>query len=207
MEKEKQIRKFKFKPSKDSFLKRIKQFLLEKAELTLLYCFVILLQAVTVRNMFGEFPNKYYDLFPFLRYVFNAPFIKFLSIPGVSFGISLLLAECIAIRNTLNISVLVRYHTLYLLVLELFQNLFYFIIDFMFTNEFYPHPISSEILQRGVWDIYIVFFLISVYSYLCGLFGKFPKFPGIFNKITTSIAFWFRIKKAKKDKKEEDKKN
>lgn len=201
-----------FKNYKPSFLKRVKRYIryylnkvIDKVQLTIIYAYVSIVQVYGVQAIFGEFPNHYYDLIPFVRYIFKNSFFRFFSSPDRNFIISFLIAEYFVFRSTFRLSIVVRFHILYLLILELFQNLCYYTIDFLFVNEFYPQIIPKTLLQKFVWNIYILFLLLSIYSYICGMRGKFPEFPGVFNKITASIAFWFRIKKVENKEEYEEK--
>jgi len=178
-----------------SFLKKI----VEKFAITAIYLYALILQLYTIKTMFGSFPAQYYDLIPFLKDICENRVLKFFGSPEKSFLLYLFLTEFVIFQPFSNLPLLVRFNFLYLFILELIQHLFYYCMDFLYTNDFQLVFLNKSLLMPLVWHIYCIFLGIYIYSYSCAIRGRFPKFYGYFQKIVDSVAFWLRVKRVKKE--------
>jgi hypothetical protein len=207
--------KFKNFPIISSFLKLVKKIfqffknesrkhksIYEKIQITCIYICALIVLMYSVKNSLGFVPNYFYKIIPFSEQILETNFLKLLSSPEKTFVIYLLLLEFVINKPIVKFSILVKFNVLFLFILEMVENLVICYWDLLFSRELSVFQAGSYLpksLLFTFFSIYfLVFFFIYLYSYIQAMQGRFPRFPGYFQKITDSVAFWLKIKRINK---------
>lgn len=177
-------------------LKKNYSRLLECAQLTLLYVFSFFVLCYTINNAIGEFPEIFFEWFPWLIDVFEIQSFKVLMSPEKALIISLLIIELFINRSIFNLSIIVKFNLFLILILEMIQSVIIGMWDMFFNRDFAEAGLFFDEVPTLVFSILLFTFFSSLYffSYIAALKGKLPKFPGIFQKFIESIAFWVRLR-------------
>jgi hypothetical protein len=178
----------------------------ERIQLICIYICAIVVLMYSVRTCLGDFPELFYMIIPFSEEILSAPFLRILTTPEKTYFIYVLIIEFVINRPVLKFSSLVKFNVLLILILEMVQNLIIGYWDLIFSREVEVlpgAPVYSTYATAGFFSIFLGFFLyIYVYSCIQGVQGRFPKFPGLMQKVTDSVAFWLKIRKVSKKKKD-----
>lgn len=169
----------------------------EKMQLTGIYFCANAVLMYTIKNCLGYFPSIFSYL-PFSKEILNSSFLQFLASPEKTFFIYLLILQFIILRPIFGFSILVKYNILLLFLLEMIENVLLSIWDILFSRELdliSPFGVLNQPLSQGFLSlIFCFFFFIYQYLYINSLQQKFPKLPGILQKVTDSVAFWLKLK-------------
>lgn len=212
------------------FLKRTFQFLFsffirdfnsnfpnfsQNIQLTCLYlCALIDLIFSILQNVYylGYFPETLAPCFPLIQSILLSPFLQFWVSPEKSFFVSYLFLDWVIIRSAFGLNKLIKYNVLLVFALLMVQGLIISYWDLLFNRELITAA-SIWSLDQGILlytdvnltvffylNTFFLFLFLYAYFYFFALQGKFVSFPGL-DWLTTSVAFWLRIKVQRKPKK------
>jgi len=178
---------------------RKNDFFYEKIALTGIYFCANSVLLYSVRMFSGYVPAFIQDL-PFLNFIFESRFLRFLGRPEQSYVFYTFIFQFLIFKPIIRLSLLMRYNMLLLFTLEMIENFILGLWDTFLAREImegnaflfgvYTKPISQGFL--GI--VYTLFFITYQYCYLCSLQNKYPKFPGEMRKISDSVLFWLKAK-------------
>jgi hypothetical protein len=184
---------------------RIHSHIFEGIQLTFIYFFAIVVLIYTIKNSLGYIPEILYTIIPFLQQVLDFELLKILASPEKTFILYLLVLELLINRSSFQFSLLVKFNVLLIFILEMLQNLIISYWDLLFsreleifsTNLMIPKNTNSYFFSL----LFLTFLGLYLSSYIRGLKGLFPSFPGILQAVVESVAFWLQIKILKDPKK------
>lgn len=132
----------------------------------------------------------------------DIPLFAFLCNPENTFFLHLIITQIVMQRKQILFTDLVKFHIVTLTLVDSLNRLALDYINFFSTRDLVkslPSKLGSSIYLY-IFGITIFFY---IYSYICGLFSFYPKFPPPYDIITKSAFFWLKKKKKlKKEKKE-----
>lgn len=159
----------------------------------------------TIQICLGYFPEFYARIIPFSKEIMDSYIFKFFCVPDKTYAIYLFVHEMIVFRPYFNFSILVRFHILYIMTLEMILNGVIVWWDCLFNYELdrYTYKYIDKALAYQFFSgLFFIFFSIYVYGYIRGLRNKLPVLPHPYlQKIPDSIAFWLQIRKINEDEK------
>ena len=129
----------------------------------------------------------------------DIPLFAFLCNPENTFFLHLIITQIVMQRKQILFNNLVKFHIVTLALLDSLNRLALDYINFFIARDLVkslPSKLASSIYMY-VFGVTISFY---IYSYICGLFSLYPKFPPPFDIITKSAYFWLKIKKKNKKK-------
>jgi len=159
----------------------------------------------------GYFPETLAPCFPLIQSILLSPFLQFWVSPEKSFFVSYLFLDWVIIRSAFGLNKLIKYNVLLVFALLMVQGLIISYWDLLFNRELITAA-SVWSLDQGILlytdvNLTVFFYLNTFFCFisLClflffALQGKFVSFPGL-EWLTTSVAFWLRIKVQRKPKK------
>lgn len=181
----------------------------EKIQLTFIYFFALATLIITINLYLGFFPELYANFIPFSKEILASPLALYIASPGKTFILYLLINELIIIRSFFNFSVIIRFHILYIIILEMIMNALINWWDFLCNKEIDEYTykfIDRVIAQEFFSGIFLIFFSIYFYSYIQAMRNKLPKLPHpVLQKIPDSAAFWLQLQRTENS--ENDQKN
>lgn len=196
-----QIRKFFKKIAKRISKNSKKNYkIFQSIQLTFIYFFATIVLLYTIQNALGFIPETVFTFFPFFEKILAFPLLKILAAPEKTFILYLLVLEVLINRPIFNFSLLVKFNVLFIVILEMLQNLTITYWDLFFTREVGMISGNTFLDKYATINFYsilfIYFFGIYMYAYFRGLRGLFPSFKNfvILESITDSVAFWLQIK-------------
>lgn len=178
---------------------RKNEFFYEKLALSGIYFCAnsVLLYSV---KMFSGYIPAFIQHLPFLNFIFESKFLKFLGRPEQSYVFYTFLFQFLIFKPVIRLSLLMRYNLLLLFTLEMIENLILGLWDTFLAREImdgnaFIFGIYTKTISQGFLGIvYSFFFFTYLYCYICSLQNKYPKFPGEMKKITDSVLFWLKAK-------------
>lgn len=181
----------------------------EKIQLTFIYFFALATLIITVNLYLGFFPELYANFIPFSKEILASPLALYIASPGKTFILYLLINELIIIRSFFNFSVIIRFHILYIIILEMIMNALINWWDFLCNKEIDEYTykfIDRVIAQEFFSGIFLLFFSIYFYSYIQAMRNKLPKLPhALLQKIPDSAAFWLQLQRTENSANDEKK--
>jgi hypothetical protein len=170
--------------------------LIQRIQLTVMYYLAYITLLFSIRSTLGEVPPIFMDLVPFADFALQNTWMQCFGRVEVTFLLYLLTVEFIIYRPILKFSLLVKYNILLLYLLELIYNLIISWWDVLYIREVDTGPVLTD--QYSLYNFVIMetffFFILYIYSYICAMRGKAPKYPFVLQKIPDSVAFWLRLK-------------
>jgi len=180
----------------DRFGKK-KKNILEKIQLSFIYFFALTTLMITVNLYLGFFPELYAKFIPFSKEILASPLAFYIASPEKTFIFYLLINELIIIRSFFNFSVIIRFHILYIIILEMILNALVSWWDFLCNKEIdeYTYKFIDKVVgQQFFSGIFLIFFSIYLYSYIQAMRNKLPKLHHpVLQKIPDSAAFWLKL--------------
>jgi hypothetical protein len=181
---------------------RANRYIFQGIQLTFIYFFAIVVLTYTIKNSLGYFPEILYQIIPFLQQILDFQILKILASPEKTFILYLLVLELLINRSSFQFSLLVKFNVLLIFILEMLQNLIISYWDLLFSRELDILNTSLMIPKNTNAYFFSLLFLsfLGLYlsSYIRGMRGLFPSFPGVLQVIVESVAFWLQIKIVKK---------
>lgn len=135
----------------------------------------------------------------FENFDFSTPFqlelFRFLNNPGLMFLLYYCINEFIIARPYIfKFSVVVRYHFSYIMLLELIYMNIIGWMELLHTAQEDLFDIPRAFINPEMYTlVFNTFFILYLYSYILGIFGKIPRFPYPFNILNKCIDFWMKI--------------
>jgi len=172
----------------------------QSIQLTFIYFFATIVLLYTIQNSLGSIPDLLLTFFPFFEKILKFPLLKILAAPEKTFILYLLVLEVLINRPIFNFSLLVKFNVLFIVILEMIQNLTITYWDLLFTREIGMLSGNTFLDKYATINFYsilfIYFFGVYIYSYIRGLKGLFPSFKNflLLESIVDSVAFWLQIK-------------
>lgn len=174
------------------------------------FLFLTFLYWIAINNLEACIPSI--ENSPFQELLSKYPAFEFIAIKPkiemaaseITFLIYVFVTEVLITRGgSLGLSLTVRYHIIYILIIESILSFLICTWDSVFYLEITPEQFlewSLSVNQTFYHSMFWLFFLILVSGYYYGLKQKIPVLP-FFQKIPDSVAFWLRIKKKEKKRK------
>lgn len=175
----------------------VKSGVWEKLQLTLLYFFIALFLSFRAKSVVGRFTGTGKSLAPLSYLGRSIPSIKSVPKPENLLVIyaSLLRTITSAAAQNRNISYLVKFNFVLVLLLEMLQFLLLDFWDIIFKKVSFVH--NTQLKKTNIVAYSLVFNLFAIlytYCYMIALFGKIPAFPGLLNVIPRSAQYWIKSK-------------
>jgi len=150
----------------------------------------------TCSQLYSISPNLEFIPF-FVQDLIQIPIVQFLFSPQRSFFLYLLTTEYIVINPILGFSKFLKYHVLYIIVLQMVQNLALSYLDLILhQSPEFPGEESDydiDLSERLFYALFFYFFIVLSNSFLMAMRNKFTQFPGL-EWLTDSVCFWLKIK-------------
>lgn len=131
----------------------------------------------------------------FLQEMTQNPVTHFFFAPQRSFFFYLLTTEYMVLNPIVNFSKFFKYNVLYILLLQMIQNLALLYLDLFFNPAVDMNDTSNdtELLFICSLSIFSYFFAVICTAFIMAMKNKFVQFPGL-EFLTDSVCFWLKIK-------------
>ncbi len=190
------------------FYKKVKKFfkkhpvLMENLQFCLMYSYAIIILVFAIRNVYGAIPESITKIMPIINKIAQLPLFEFLATPEKTFLIYLISSELVLNRDYA--SLLIKFHMLLILILEMLQNLIISFWDLLVHREFeVAHDDFALTLAEPFFFIFFcIIFSTYVYCFIKAICGKYVSFYKPFEIITDSVAYFFELKRVDKKKEE-----
>jgi len=172
--------------------------LIETFQLITIYLFAIITYTKYLKSVFRVYPKVVKLLVPFCQVLGELPIFFFLGHVNYSYIFYTVINQLLYRRRIIHFSPRIRFHILYIMLLEILQSVTFEWIAFFFkTDKKTMRPMLETLFSMN----FLFFYFVYIYSFIMGLKNRLPYFPPFLqflNLITDSALFWIGLAKVKK---------
>ena len=175
---------------------------LKKIQLIGIYLYAFCGLNATIFDYLDDNFDFLVELFPFINYL-GSRHIQMFQSSEKSIFMHLLIIDILT-KTKLPLSIIVKFNIVLILILEMFMTVIIFFWDLVtakdikFESEFELLEIYSYYDNLFYISIWIFYFILYLYCFVCAIQEKYPKFPGFAQKLIESINFYFYKQNKKK---------